>query len=83
MILSPNSGLASRSGETSEQVDLVGCAAPASSSRIVVFDALLIVSQRSPSRSAASIWLRISASSGEISSVGPSPCSRSRWVVRK
>jgi hypothetical protein len=27
-----------------------------------------------PEPRAASIWLRISASSGEISSVGPSPC---------
>jgi hypothetical protein len=43
----------------------------------------LIVCARRPSRTAASIWLRISASSGEMSSVGPSPASRSNFVAMK
>ena len=34
----------------------------------------LMVAARSPARSAAAIWSRISASSGETTSVGPPPC---------
>ena len=34
----------------------------------------LIVTARMPARSAAAIWLRISASSGETITVGPAPC---------
>ena len=49
----------------------------------VVSDDELIVIVRSPSRYAASIWLRMSASNGEISSVGPRTRLRSRWVARK
>ncbi len=55
----------------------------AASSSTVVADELFTVIERSPSRVAASIWLRISASSGEMSSVGPSPASRSSCVARK
>ena len=43
----------------------------------------LIVCARSPSRSAAAIWLRISASSGLTISVGPAPASRSSAVATK
>ena len=43
----------------------------------------LTVSARMPSRSAAAIWLRISASSGETISAGPAPRSRSSAVARK
>ena len=49
------------------------------SSRLV----LLIVCARSPSRCAAAIWLRISASSGLTISVGPAPASRSSAVATK
>ncbi len=43
----------------------------------------LIVAARTPMRSAAAIWLRISASNGEISSAGPLPPSRSSFVAMK
>ena len=43
----------------------------------------LTVWARIPSRSAAWIWLRISASSGETISVGPAPASRPSAVARK
>ena len=70
-------------GADQQQVDRVGArAAPATSShasRLVE----LIVCARIPSRSAAAIWLRISASSGETISAGPAPCSRSSAVARK
>jgi hypothetical protein len=45
--------------------------------------ALLIVTARTPARCAISIWLRISASSGEMSSVGPPPRSRSSREAMK
>ena len=41
----------------------------------------LIVAARSPARSAAVIWSRISASSGDTTSVGPTPGSRSAAVA--
>ncbi len=44
---------------------------------------LLIVWARSPSRSAATIWFRISASRGLTISVGPAPASRRRAVATK
>ena len=44
---------------------------------------LLIVSARTPSRPAISIWFRINASRGETNSVGPAPCSRSSFVAMK
>ena len=43
----------------------------------------LMVTARMPARSAAAIWLRISASSGETITVGPAPCSRSSSVATK
>ncbi len=43
----------------------------------------LIVAARMPSRAAASIWLRISASSGEMITVGPAPSPRNRAVATK
>ena len=49
------------------------------SSRLV----LLTVWAESPSRCAAAIWLRMSASSGLTMSVGPAPASRSRAVATK
>ena len=69
-----NRSLANRSGEIEQEVDLVARRAASSiasqSSRFVAVDA----SRRgTPMRSAASIWLRMSASSGETSSVGPAP----------
>ncbi len=43
----------------------------------------LIVTARIPARSAAAIWLRISASSGLTITVGPAPCARSSRVATK
>ena len=43
----------------------------------------LIVTALIPARSAAAIWLRISASSGETITVGPAPADRSRAVATK
>ena len=77
-----NSGLASRSGEinkTSTSSAAIRSLTPVHS---LVFE-LLMVSARIPSRSAASIWLRIRASSGDTSSVGPDPLSRSIRVAMK
>ena len=41
----------------------------------------LMVAARSPARSAAAIWSRIRASSGDTTSVGPAPCARSAAVA--
>ena len=41
------------------------------------------VTARTPARAAASIWLRISASSGETITVGPAPAARSNAVATK
>ncbi len=38
---------------------------------------------RMPARSAASIWLRINASSGDTMTVAPAPCARSSAVAMK
>jgi len=43
----------------------------------------LMVAARTPIRSAAAIWFRISASSGEINNAGPAPASRSNLVAMK
>ena len=43
----------------------------------------LIVTARMPARSAAAIWLRISASSGLTITVGPAPSARSSRVATK
>src|SRR5215831_14179318 len=80
--LSRNPGLFSRSGLTSRT-----STAPASisawtcchSSRL----AELIVRAWMPARTAASTWLRISASSGETITVGPAPRARSSAVATK
>jgi hypothetical protein len=52
---------------------------PAHSSRFVEFT----VTARIPSRSAAAIWLRMSASSGLTRTVGPDPRARSSAVATK
>ena len=43
----------------------------------------LMVTARMPARSAAAIWLRIRASSGETITVGPAPWARSSSVATK
>ena len=82
-IASRNCGLFSRSGLMSSRStsSLLAAAAPTASqsSRFVE----LTVTARIPSRSAASIWLRMSASSGLMSTVGPAPWSRSSFVAMK
>ena len=75
-------GLFSRSGLISSRSIVPAASSPRTSShssRLV----LLTVCARSPSRSAAAIWLRISASSGLMISVGPAPASRSSAVATK
>ena len=72
-ISSRKRGLLSRSGLISSR-SMLSCA---SRSRIVSHSSrlvLLIVWARSPSRCAAAIWLRMSASSGLTMSVGPAAC---------
>ena len=75
-------GLLSRSGETSSTstspaliASLIGCHC----SMLVE----LIVTALIPARSAAAIWLRISASSGETITVGPAPLDRRSSVATK
>ncbi len=82
--LSRKSGLLSRSGlisRTSTVPAAISAAISSHSSRL----ALLIVRARIPARAAASTWLRISASSGETITVGPTaaPLPRSRAVATK
>ena len=77
-----NCGLLSRSGLISSR----STASAASSSRTSSHASRLvelIVCARMPSRSAAAIWLRISASSGETMSAGPAPRARSIAVAMK
>ena len=77
-----NCGLFSRSGLISS----TSTASASSSSRTSLHASRFVeltVCARIPIRSAAAIWLRISASSGETISVGPAPASRSSAVARK
>ncbi len=77
-----NCGLFRRSGEISSRSTASASSSSRTSdqaSRLVE----LIVCARMPSRSAAAIWLRISASSGETISVGPAPRERSSAVATK
>ena len=79
---SRNPGLLSRSGLTSSTSTSPAAIArwvSSHCSRLVE----LMVTARMPARSAAAIWLRISASSGETITVGPAPASRSRRVATK
>ena len=76
-------GLFNRSGRNQQHVDLAARGsrrAPRAHSSAL---AELIVTARMPARSAASIWLRINASSGEMITVGPAPPSRSSAVATK
>ena len=81
-ISSRKRSFANRSGETSSRSiwsSARRCTIGSNSSGFVE----LIVSARTPMRVAISIWLRISASRGDTSSVGPAPCSRSSFVAMK
>jgi hypothetical protein len=73
---------ASRSGEINRMSisPLASLASTAAQSSML---SELIVAARTPIRSAAAIWLRISASSGEINNAGPAPASRSNLVAMK
>ena len=80
--LSRKPGLLSRSGltsSTSTSPAAICCSMRVQSSMLVE----LIVTARMPARSAAAIWLRISASSGETITVGPAPSARSSAVATK
>ena len=81
-IVSRNCGLLSRSGLMSSRSTRSASSSArtaSQSSRLVE----LTVTARMPSRCAAAIWLRISASSGLMSTVGPAPARRSSAVARK
>src|SRR3954454_3121438 len=70
-----NAGLARRSGEISRTSTVparTSASTWAQASRLVE----LMVAARRPARSAAAIWSRISASSGDTTSVGPAPWAR-------
>ena len=75
-------GLLRRSGLTSSTSTSPAATAAYVRSQSPVF-AELTVAARMPARAAASIWLRISASSGETITVGPAPCSRRSRVATK
>ena len=75
-------GLLSRSGLTSRtSISPAATAAWISSHCSTLVE--LMVTARMPARSAAAIWLRIRASSGETITVGPAPCARSSRVATK
>ena len=78
--LAAKRGLASRSGETSSTSIRPARTSPSTSSQSSTL-VELTVAARSPARLAAAIWSRISASSGETTSVGPAPASRSAAVA--
>jgi hypothetical protein len=72
--------LPSRSGETSS----TSSRSPAMSSKTASQSSRLVeltVAARSPACAAAATWSRISASSGETTSVGPRPAARSAEVA--
>jgi hypothetical protein len=78
--VSANRGLASRSGETSSTSTSSARSASNTGCQSATL-AELTVAARRPARSAAATWSRISASSGEMTSVGPRPASRSAAVA--
>ena len=69
---SRNDGLLSRSGETSSTSTSSASSRRSTSAHSWGF-VELIATARTPARSAAAIWSRMSASSGETSTVGPAP----------
>ena len=75
-----NLGLASRSGEMSSTSSSSRPRASRVASQSSTL-AELMVAACSPARPAASIWSRISASSGEMTNVGPEPSARSAEVA--
>ncbi len=75
-------GLLSRSGLTSSRSTESVRSASRTSSHSVALDEFMVTA-RIPARSAAPIWSRISASSGETMSVGPAPSARRSIVVTK
>jgi hypothetical protein len=77
-----NCGLSSRSGLISNRSTSSDSKSPRTSSQASRF-VELIVCARIPSRSAAAIWLRMSARSGETISAGPAPRSRSSAAAMK
>ena len=79
---SRKSGLFSRSGLTSRTSTSPASIAAYVASQSPVF-AEFTVTARTPARAAASIWLRISARSGETMTVGPAPPARSNAVATK
>src|SRR6266566_2598766 len=79
---SRNDGLFSRSGLTSSTSAWPAATSAYSASHAVVL-AELMVRARMPAPFAASTWLRMSASSGDTITVGPSPRARSSAVAMK
>ena len=79
---SRNPGLLSRSGDTSSTSTSPARIWSWTGSHCSMLVELMVTA-RMPARSAAAIWLRISASSGDTMTVGPAPCSRSSRVATK
>ncbi len=79
---SRKSGLFSRSGLTRRTSTSPAATCSCTATHWSVF-AELIDTACTPARAAASIWLRINASSGETMTVGPSPSWRSNAVAMK
>jgi hypothetical protein len=77
-----NRSLAKRSGEINRMSTSPRASLDSTSLHSLTLSEL-IVSARTPIRSAAAIWLRISARSGDISSAGPLPPSRNSFVAMK
>ena len=69
-------------GGDEQHVDLVAVERASTSAHSWAF-VELIATARTPARSAAAIWSRMSASSGETSTVGPAPRRRSSSVATK
>ncbi len=80
--LSRKSGLFNRSGDTSSTSTSPAATESCTCCHSSVFAELMVIAC-TPARAAASTWLRISASSGDTITVGPSPSSRSNAVAMK
>jgi hypothetical protein len=74
------SSFASRSGEMSSTSTASAASASSTASHSPLLPEWIVIARR-PSRAAIAIWLRISASSGLMISVGPWPVSRRTRVA--
>jgi len=80
--LSRKRGLFSRSGEMRSRSTSPSRAAASMACQSSVFS-LLMVAERTPMRSPIWVWLRMRASSGETTRLGPAPSSRRSRVAMR